>query len=439
MNSRSVFKAAAAALLAAVLWIAAPAASGASDAHAGSGQYIDGVDYIKVGLYYGSSSKTSVTVSCGDGFIVYSDALEETGRLDPGTYTFGPDTEYSGCVLMSAAEDPDGRKITIEGKEYRDGVYLFSRGGALRVVNFVSMEHYVWGVVGREMSYTYPQEALKAQAVAARSFAHRCSKHADYGFDVCATTCCQVYGGTAAENQKITDACRGCEGEMLYYGDKVVTAYYSAYSGGYTMNSEDVWGNTEGYLRAVRDEYSSEYTWATWFTFDEIRDRLLAAGYSDPGEVRSVYVSKRADNGAANVVTVEGSDRTVTFSRGNIMSVLNLKSLFFSMGPDEDPEIVRNEEPADVYYVYDAGEVLQISSDQLYVYDGRAVRPLAAGASSGMYTFTDETADGGIVYLSGVGYGHCVGMPQNGAKNMAQAGYSYTDILKYYYTDVEIR
>ncbi|MBR5756468.1 MAG: SpoIID/LytB domain-containing protein, partial [Firmicutes bacterium] len=127
-------------------------------------------DYIRVGLYYGSTSKTSFSLSSDYGFDVYDENLNYIKHLDSKSLKISTGTEYNRKILMCAADDPDSRIVNIAGKNYRDGCMIIENGGALRIINYVTLEHYAWGVVGREMSSSNPIEALKAQAVASYTY-----------------------------------------------------------------------------------------------------------------------------------------------------------------------------------------------------------------------------------------------------------------------------
>ena len=105
------------------------------------------------------------------------------------------------------------------------------------MVNSLPLQHYLYGVVPREVNPGWHMEVLKAQAVAARNFAVvNLNKHGAYGFDVCSGTDCQVYGGLDSESPSTNAAVDETCGQMIYYQGKPITAFYHASSGGYTEN-----------------------------------------------------------------------------------------------------------------------------------------------------------------------------------------------------------
>ena len=151
----------------------------------------------------------------------------------------------------------------------------------------VDLEDYVKCVIPWEMSKDWPVEALKAQAVCARTYAVCQTKHRAQGFDICATTHCQVYQGTAASGANSDAAVDQTAGEFLYYSGRLVqeAVYYSS-NGGASEDSLNVWGNDVGYLKGKIDPYEGKiasiiprYNWSTTFTASELTTLLNNRGY----------------------------------------------------------------------------------------------------------------------------------------------------------------
>ena len=129
-------------------------------------------------------------------------------------------------------------------------------GGDLIVYNLVDIEDYVKGVIPYEMSNSWPIEALKAQAVCARTYAMASRKHS--GFDLCTTECCQVYRGVGLANDTTDSAVEQTAGQYLTYNGELCVTYYSSSDGGATENSENVWTAAVGYLKGVIDPYEAD-------------------------------------------------------------------------------------------------------------------------------------------------------------------------------------
>lgn len=433
--------------------------------------------WIKIGLYHDSTAPDSIRIESADGFLLMRDSDGRLSQIRSLTAYTALDVSRSGTgvvlrdpqgvlisndlsadsVLLGGSEDLENRVVLIGGSACRDGVrFLPDPSGGLTVINHVKLEHYLQGVLSREMSPSYPLEALKAQAVTARSFAlANPDRHSAHGFDLCAGTCCQVYTGIDAEYPRTDLACLETRGEVLSFEDAAVAGYYFAYSGGYTQNSEDVWSSALGYLRAVPDAFSPDYIWTESLTFAGIREKLKTAG-RDPGTILSVRVGRRLANDSVAELIVEGSQQTVTLAKESIRTILgsqSIRSTRFSMGSSEAPPLQTGSDTSELWLQSAAGtgqmpHILSVQTAEgvidnvipstMVIFNGTQAVEASSLAGAGI-GFTDETVTGGTVHFKGMGYGHGVGMPQASAKEMADQGYGYQEILKYYYTDIQIR
>ncbi len=165
-------------------------------------------------------------------------------RLDGKYYQI-----YSDNIVLKPA---NGGYINAKNKWYRGFLMIQNRGQKLTVINNVTLEDYIKGVVPSEMPSSWEIEALKAQAIAARSYAlANLGKRAALGFDLKDTPEDQAYGGASAETAKTNSAVNDTAGLVLTYNYKVISAYYSASAGGQTINSKDLWGKDLPYIRSV--------------------------------------------------------------------------------------------------------------------------------------------------------------------------------------------
>ena len=430
--------------------------------------------YLWIGLSYGSGAADKITLRCPDGFIIAkgnNKGWTETDiQTDSTTLTIVPSDGQAtvvdesgttilggmgngGYIVFSAAEDPEDRFITINGSRYRDGATATVYGSKLNVINVIEMEHYVRGVVANEMGYDYPAEALKAQAIAARSYAYRnINKHKNYGFDLCTTQDCQVYRGYASEHDTTDAACAATKGRVMTYGGKVVEAFYYAYSGGATLNSEDVWVNALDYCRGKVDEYYSDYRWAVHYSMDELTKEMVSRG-RNIGDVTSVQVTKRHNTGAVAEVTFVGTKGQTSISKSTILSALGLKSFMFALGSEQfvwnkdgmatvtDAAVsiagagASAEDVRSVAVIGANSTADSVSAADLRISNGTVVSMPQGNVSPG---WTDDPVQSDVLYIAGSGWGHGVGMPQTSARNMANEGYSCEEILKYYYEGIEI-
>lgn len=423
--------------------------------------------YVKVGLKYGSTAVASCILKCDTGFLLGTaeDRNFEEGLPLPGYTTVVITNESgtivirdqdgtmlssglgsNGCIMPYHYEDDNAILYLVE-TPFRGGImFRANSSGTLTVINYLTLEHYIYGVLNAELGYTNPSEALKAQAVAARSFAElNLGKHTADGFDFCTGTHCQVYKGYSGEYEQVREAVDDTRGEMLHYDGNVVAAYYFKNSGGSTQNSEDVWSAKIGYLRSVKDEYSPSYPWSASLSFENIQTKLEAGGYQ-PGNIKSVSVTARNESGAVSELKIIGTDATVYLRKETIRNLLGaaiIKSTHFNLAdstasPGNTDWIISNGRSSvipesELYILNSSGKITAADCDDLYGTNGSAAIKLGNSAASAV-----ESVTSGTVVFNGFGYGHGVGMPQDSAVEMAKQGFSYDEILDYYFTDTEI-
>lgn len=304
--------------------------------------------------------------------------------------------------------------------------------GLLSVVNLIDVETYLQGVVPSEMSADYPLEALKAQAVAARSIIlSGLGKHAKDGFDFCNTEHCQVYAGAMIEGKPVAElrsagAVNETRGEVLTYKGAIARALYSANCGGHTENSEDVWGGEPvPYLRGVADfdpEQVTDYRfpiseadfrrWVNdwpmthcfqprWSRLDRFRwvevvrrrelERRLNA-MQPIGTLTDIIPLARAPGGRLKQIEIRGTDGHFLIARDyQIRTALG----------------------------------------------GRGGR--LRSSAFAVDTYRDDNGIPVVFVFRGAGWGHGVGMCQVGAVGLAELGRDYRQILGYYYQDTELQ
>lgn len=432
--------------------------------------WADSNAYTKVGLKYGSSAVTICNIKSDGGFILgtASDtgftalqplpfnkliiATLDQGKVvlkDESGLVLSADLGTSGCIMP--ANYDSGGVIYFEETPYRGGILLLpTSDNKMKVINFLSIEHYVYGVLHSEMGQASPIEALKAQAVAARSYAVANAKnHANDGFNMCSTTHCQVYKGYSAEYPSTNKAVDDTAGKVIYSQGKPVTAFYSKNSGGYTQNSEDVWSQPCDYLKAVKDIYSPDYPWTAIVSFDEIQTKLENAG-QNPGKIQSVAIKAKTASGSVLEMEFIGSNQTVTLKKDAVRTTLGaslVKSLMFSM-IEAGSWSTDNNELKNV--TISNGTTTVLAGTEISVIDGsgtiskKSLADLYGSNGSNVIKMkgtgqTLEIVKQSPLTLSGKGYGHGIGMAQDGAIAMAKQGFTYEDILKFYYTGIEIK
>jgi stage II sporulation protein D len=287
---------------------------------------------------------------------------------------------------------PTGNGLVFIGDSwYRGFTCVLQTSSGLTAVNYVELEEYLYSVVGAEMPSSWHLEALKAQAVAARTYVlYQRQNSANAIFDVGNTTRWQVYGGVEKEAASTRAAVDATRGQVLTYDSQPINAVFHACAGGHTENVEDVWSNPLPYLRGVPspDADISDCQWTRSFNAQEFAQQL---GYS--GTIADV-TPIIDDRGRVVSLQIQGSTGAMSVSGKDARSALGIRSTLFTLEP-----------------------VLS--------------RVAAAGGSIPTVPSSFN--------LVGRGYGHGIGLSQWGAKVFAERGYDYRQILAHYYQGVSLR
>lgn len=427
------------------------------------------------GLYHKEVKFTSdkgITVTVGEKETKYNAGEEVSFKvgdeaLSQGRVYIKSDSENGKIKLLSVNRN-DGNP------SYRGSMEIESTDNGLIIINDVSIEEYLYAVIPSEMPSSYGLEALKVQAICARSYAYNqlfANGYSEYGAHVDDSVSYQVYNNIN-ETENSIQAVKETYGKVIEYDDKVITAYYFSTSSGHTASINEVWmGSTEtdylvGKLQTkydyvdgeaiyvssqyekpmdfstedvfrefIKDDsdttYDSEFPWYRWtvnMTYDNLTssvDKNLSNRYnaspssiltltsgevnnnpiyesvpvSTIGKVQNVIVGKREKSGIISELIIVGSKNTI-----KVISEYNIRSLLSPNGVD----VVRK----------DKSKITSLS-----------LLPSA-------YFMVDKTKT--EIIFTGGGYGHGVGMSQNGVKAMAESGKAYEEILKHYYTGIEL-
>ena len=231
----------------------------------------------------------------------------------------------ASCGAKLKAKGRKGR-IRIKGNgSYRGALIVrpSSGGTSLNVINALDIDKYVRGVVAGEMPSSWPIEALKVQAVAARSYALAVAV-AGHGFDVYDDTRSQVYKGIAGETAMTDRAVSATKHEVVLYHGDVATTYYSASSGGQTENVEDAFGGDPiPYLKAVDDPYDTASPLHTWKKTYAQGQLEAALGKYLKGNLQDVQVTKTGVSPRIIAANVVGSNGTTKVTGEQLQSALN--------------------------------------------------------------------------------------------------------------------
>ena len=352
---------------------------------------------------YNGSAREQFWVEWNNGALVVRDKNNKTLCRSTTALVYELKSNENSSIVAGVVNGAPGTNRT-----YRGALEFRPSPDGMTVVNILPMEDYLYGVVPAEMPATWPQESLKAQAIAARSYAiANKGQYAARGFDIFGTPNSQAYHGVGAEHKNTTTAVDTTRGLILLGGKQPLKAYYSANHGGYSEDSLTLWGY-DAYMQAVPDKllplrrqplppdslyrwirdnpttysniprfsYISAYRWEKWVTPEEIRRRLP----EDPGEIKRIITRGRGISGRIVELEIQGTEKNVLVK-------------------------------------------------------GDAIWNAMGSLRSSLFTIRYKMSKGKVEYLvfQGAGYGHGIGMDQHGAAGMASVGLNANEILLHYY------
>lgn len=425
--------------------------------------------YIEEGLFgvYSTNCATGIAVPASSERYVVKDAA--TGSTLLIFHKATKNIEFRGYDAGT------GIYLTKVGssKKYRGAIGIGGTTG-ITPYNVIDMEQYLYGVVPNEMMASWPKEALKAQAVAARSIAiYQYNRHISKGYNVVDSTATQAYGGYNKEDSRTTAAVDETAGQTLKYNGKVAEALYFSTSGGATESAVNVWGTEIPYLIGVKDIYETEPAQKAWtreFTLEDINECLGRQGINI-GSAKGIKIVSRTNSGRVQEMKIIGTLGEYSLSAEKIRTFFSgtaggsLKSRLFSFNPSiiaGDGSNNSGNQPStgsDMVTVLSAygratanpselmltnGNSTQKSNGQLTILSAYGTATVQGNNGnnnnnqSGQNGALNNEEVWGNFTVYGKGFGHGVGMSQSGAMGMAKAGYNYIDILKFYYNGVTI-
>ena len=458
------------------------AAADAQEYRDGFVAWIDGDYQVRAGSYTSRQEAEDAAQSLGGtvaGTSSYAVNVTRTGTAEILFQFDGGDALALG--VMPDVTGADAVRTWFKGYRYYGG-FRYERigGGDLTVVNIVDLETYIKGVVPYEMSSSWPLEALKVQAVCARSYAYiniHSGKHTSYHFDVCNTTDCQAYygAGTNSSSYQATErtdqAVDETAGEYAWYDGQVIEAFYSSSHGGASESVYNVWGTSleqYPYLCGVEDPYEADMasknsysSWTVSYTSSELAQRLenydydassgiesLTLTYSDLGNVIQVRVNYQ-DGGSD---TIRPSSMRSVFGISSIRFTVNGQAASSGSGTTSSSGggLTANgstslDSQGTYTVISGSGSLSQAGLDGLYAISGSGSITPAEDAASGGGSGTDTptgtqvTVSGSSYSFQGSGNGHQLGLSQYGAWAMAERGFTYDEIIEFYYPGTYVR
>lgn len=305
-------------------------------------------------------------------------------KPDAGGVSIG---EAGGGNLLRAMA-AEGDFLRINGRRYRGTILIRKSGpGKITAINELGIDEYLCGILPREVSPSWPMESLKAQAVVSRSFALKnLVRHNSAGFNLCSTVHCQVYGGMEGEDPRTNQAVEETYNEVVLYADDLANTLFFSNCGGKTEYPSNAWDSKDSpaYLKPVSCKYCRSFKHHQWD--QQVSGEQLARALSKfriEAPVHSCAVSGTDKSGRAVYIKIKhagGTDRV----RANQFRM--------AMGPN----VIRST------------------------------------------LLTSVKKKGGGFYFKGKGWGHGVGMCQEGARGMAESGKNYKKIVRFYYPGTRI-
>ena len=344
-----------------------------------------------------------------------------------------------------------------KGYRYRGGFqYIRQAAAQLTVINYVAIEDYIKGILPHEMNNAWPIEALKAQACCARTYAlASLGSHSAHGFDLCTTDHCQVYGGREQANERTDRAVEETAGMYITYNGTLCKTFYASSDGGASESSENVWHDALPYLRGVVDPYEADvaakipnYNWTVTYTPEQITQRLRSRGHNCATIVKMAVTAYTPTGNALTVTLTDVNGTKFTFSkRDQILPALGVITQRFKIGNSAyEPGAIFVNDPAQIvaadsqfYAMNSSGVAVAVPPDgQMYAITGAGSVELVTGDTN-PGAVDDNGMVNGVFVIRGTGRGHLVGMSQWGAYSMAEYHRkSYIEIIKFYYTGVEV-
>ena len=431
-------------------------------------------------VYVRLSNAGSYSISITQGVLAMVDA---EGRLvnlgDEATISRnGAYVNIMGHSFLMPVKISGAGFLKFNGRTYRGAFMITQRAGLLNVLD---VEQYLYGVLPAEVGASWPDQALRAQAICARTYVLKQSMtRKDRGYDVVDTDADQVYKGQGVETVETNKAVSSTTGEILTYGKDLAFTYFHSDSGGHTADISDVWGQRLPYLTGVPEivDYQSPVSsWSAKISSNKIQNAIKKITGADIGSITEIQVSEVDQGGRANKMTFIGTKGSQTIKASQFRTNVDPRTLkstmftpsggAFSVNNTTTPSGLVNQQKniqakvqrltfqeeqglAEMIAegVFTTTELIDMISNSNKVKEyyqigmGRSKRAQAAPSKNAApvsnYGYSIEKSGDDFVFY-GRGWGHGVGMSQWGAMAMAKEGYSAERILMHYYPGTSIK
>lgn len=392
--------------------------------------------HVKLKNYLGNKTqvtlKPSGTYKTIDGKVSLNSNTEYILKLEQSQLKLyqGSKTIYQSTSFTLASSDSDS-SLSINNRSYK-GSFEFimetiSGKNYIRPINTVGMEDYLKGVVPREMPALWDLEALKAQAVAARTYSW------NYGGQTITDTINhQVYGGLTDSHPNSNKAVDSTTGQVLKYNGKLISAVFSASNGGVMEAAKNVWGYEYGYLKNELDPYDTSFNWdfSLQKTQIDMKDKDL---------VKPDTWWKNASEKDSKIISLIKTWLNNNGYKDKDIKIVSIPTLSFN-NPSSTKRVTTGSITVQ-FYVKDIkdkdGKLILQEVKQTNVAASR-VRAMIGIDNVKSYLITKSSSNSTAHSIAGKGYGHGVGLSQYGANNRAKAGQKYNEILAFYYPGAKL-
>lgn len=313
--------------------------------------------------------------------------------------------------------------------KYPEILQFSASSGKISIINIVDAELYFKGVLPSEVYPSWHAEALKAAAVATRTYTYRSmhGKHSSMGFDVCDTTCCQVYSGITKCQNSTNNAVDETKNLVLTYNGSLITAVYHAISGGITESAAGAWGGNPAsypYLTVVETPFEkygeiARGHWTKTLHAENLYSLIVSSPYA--GQISS------------SIVDISINDSTPGYLSGMTLTDDTGRSIYLNTSSDVRSFFSVLSSNFTIGRVYTAQEY---ATDSAKVITADGIIDYSAGNYAAILTSSGKETVGGVkwgYFLNGKGHGHGVGLSQYGAQYAAKSGYTYDQILSIYF------
>ncbi|NPV26526.1 MAG: SpoIID/LytB domain-containing protein [Firmicutes bacterium] len=366
---------------------------------------------------------------------------------------------FAGPIMLEPINNKNLNLFKHNNRSYRGKLEIRSNKdcNGLICINELPTEEYLYGVVPREMGQDWPLEALKAQAVVARTYvAKNTAKHSADGFGVCNLTHCQVYGGYDSESARSTEAVNATRGEVLVDGNgTLIYALYHSNSGGHTEDNRYVNGWDYSYLRGKPDPYSRGYSLSDWQFATPVTSRgnqgqagllELLQKKDSIGPIDSLELIKRESGRVEAVLITDTKGNTIQKTGSEFGQLFNpgfntyisrdsFMSNFFDLSTDATVAIINGRDEVKTQHGGASRFAVLNASGAVGKLNGSDSGYYLQGATQCIKVAKTPTQ----IAVFGHGWGHGVGMSQWGAYGMAEQGQCYQQILDFYYPGTKIQ